>query len=72
MFQKSRGAITAAATETFPAILTDAGKVSKVALGGGIWDLRHPVQREDSCGAVGGLARASSPLASRFCGKLFL
>jgi hypothetical protein len=33
MFQKSRGAITAAATETFPAILTDAGKVSKVALG---------------------------------------
>jgi hypothetical protein len=35
MFQKSRGAIIAAALRTFPAILTDAGKVSKVALGDG-------------------------------------
>jgi len=33
MFQKSQEANTATASETFPAILTDAGKVSKVARG---------------------------------------
>lgn len=33
---KSRGAVKAAASRTFPAILTDAGKVSKVGLMGSV------------------------------------